>query len=61
MKNEFFRTGYGSGEFVLGTLGQETVTLAGVAVEATIASVYQAYYLGDGVTSGILGLAYPNM
>lgn len=57
----FFSTSYGSGEYVMGTLGKEIIEIAGVEVNATFAAVFRAYYLGDGITSGILGLAYPTM
>lgn len=53
---------YGSGEAVAGYLGYEDVTVAGVTVDhQEIGVVEEAYYLGDGVTSGILGFAYSSL
>ena len=53
---------YGSGELVAGVLGYEDVTVAGVTVDhQEIGLVKEAYFLGDGVTSGILGFAYSSL
>lgn len=58
--NENFNTQYSSGESLIGTFGTETVTVAGITVpNQQIALVKQAAYNGDGVTSGLLGLAFP--
>ncbi|KAI9703050.1 MAG: hypothetical protein M1820_006041 [Bogoriella megaspora] len=55
-----FNIGYGDGEFLTGTLGFENVTIAGITVEhQEVALVDYAYWFGDGVTSGLVGLAYP--
>lgn len=60
--NENFQIAYGDGEAVAGTLGYEDVTVAGITVEhQEIASVDVAYWLGDGVTSGIIGFAYSTL
>ena len=57
--NEHIYVPYGSGEAVAGYLGYEDVTVAGVTVNhQEIGIVEEAYYLGDGVTSGIIGFAY---
>jgi hypothetical protein len=37
------------------------VTLAGIKVNQTVALVNYAAWNGDGTTSGLVGLAYPNM
>jgi len=53
---------YDSGEFITGIIGNEDVTLAGIKVEKqTVGIVQAAGWLGDGVTSGLLGLAYPDL
>lgn len=45
-----------------GILGYETVTLANITVpQQEIALINTAYYNGDGVISGLIGLAYPNL
>ena len=60
--NENFNISYGSGEFVIGTLGYEDVTVAGVSVNhQEMALVTEAYYESDGVSSGILGFAYSSL
>lgn len=52
---------YGDGEYLTGTFGTDNVTLAGLTVSQQIAVVDSAAWNGDGVTSGLLGLAYPAM
>ncbi|KAF2096087.1 acid protease [Rhizodiscina lignyota] len=57
-----FNTMYGDGEILAGSMGYENVTLANVTVpHQIIASVNLASYSGDGVSSGLVGLAYPNL
>lgn len=56
---EFFNITYGDGEFLLGFFGTETVTLAGITVQQTIALANYSGWYGDGTTSGLTGLAYP--
>ena len=60
--NENFYTLFTSnGESLQGTYGTESVTVAGITVpNQQIAIVNTAAYVGDGVTSGVLGLAYPS-
>ena len=59
---ENFNISYGSGETVVGTLGYEDVTVAGITVDhQEIASVDYAFWRGDGVVSGILGFAYSSL
>lgn len=54
--------GTGGGNFVKGTLGYSDVTVGGIHVKKQeVALVNQAYFSGDGVTSGILGLAYSSL
>ena len=58
--NENFNIGYGDGEFLTGILGYEDVTVANITVtHQEVALVNYAYWLGDGSTSGLIGLAYP--
>ena len=58
--NENFNITYGDGEFLTGVLGYEDVTVAGLTVtKQEVALVNLAYWEGDGITSGLIGLAYP--
>ncbi|KAI9646506.1 hypothetical protein NHQ30_004499 [Ciborinia camelliae] len=59
--NEHFNTTYPSGENLKGTFGFVDVTLGGVSANTQIAAVDTAAWLGDGTTSGLLGLAYPSI
>lgn len=56
---EVFNITYGDGEFAGGIMGYEDVTLAGIKVRQEVAIVNYAAWSGDGVTSGLTGLAYP--
>lgn len=56
---ENFNITYGDGEFLTGVVGTEKVTLAGLTVNQTVSVVNYAAWNGDGVTSGLIGLAYP--
>ena len=59
--DENFNITYGDGEFLTGIIGTESVTLAGITVNQTVALVNYAAWEGDGTTSGLIGLAYPAM
>ncbi|KAG0652392.1 putative aspartic-type endopeptidase [Hyphodiscus hymeniophilus] len=59
--NENFNITYGDGEFLTGIVGTEEVTLAGIKVKQEVALVNFAAWEGDGTTSGLIGLAYPNI
>ncbi|KAJ7620402.1 acid protease [Roridomyces roridus] len=51
---------YGDGEYLEGVAAFETVEVAGLTVtHQEIGVVSQAAWMGDGVNSGLLGLAYP--
>lgn len=51
---------YGDGEIVQGPLGPVDVTIAGVRVRnQTVALANTTLWVGNNVTSGVLGLAYP--
>lgn len=53
---------YGSGEFLTGVVGFETMTVGGMTVtKQEFGLVTDAAWSGDGVTTGILGLAYPQL
>ncbi|KAJ7069940.1 acid protease [Mycena amicta] len=56
-----FNITYGSGEFVAGPMGLDTVSVGGVSVRnQVVATPTVAHILGDGQKSGILGLAFPD-
>lgn len=58
--DENFRISYADGETLTGILVYEKVTLANITVyNQTIGVVDTARWNGDGVSSGIIGLAYP--
>ncbi|KAJ7779193.1 aspartic peptidase domain-containing protein [Mycena metata] len=58
--NLSFLETYGNGWSVAGPVGYDTVTVGGMSVEHQLVPVPNAaYYTGDGVNSGILGLAFP--
>lgn len=53
---------YADLEFMTGTMGYETVTVAGITVEhQEVALVNYTYWFGDSVTSGLMGLAYSRL
>lgn len=57
-----FNISYGDGEFLTGTVAFETVTVAGLTVtNQEIGVVTDAAWEGDGVSSGLIGLAYPGL
>ncbi|KAJ7040977.1 aspartic peptidase domain-containing protein [Mycena alexandri] len=57
-----FIGGYGNGWSVTGPMGYDTVTVGGMSVEHQLVPVPNvAYWTGDGVNSGILGLALPTL
>ena len=62
ISNENFNISYADGEFLTGTLGLEQVTLAGITVDnQEVAAVNFAAWEGDGVSSGLIGLAFPSI
>lgn len=57
--NENFNISYGSGLFLTGDLGYTDITIGDITVKhQTVALVNEAYWIGDGITSGLMGLAY---
>jgi Eukaryotic aspartyl protease len=59
--DENFNITYGDGSYLNGILGTEKVTLAGLKLKQTVAVADFAAWEGDGVSSGIIGLAYPDL
>lgn len=58
--DENFNIEYGDGEFLTGVFGYENVTVAGITADKQqVALVNYSYWDGDGVSSGLMGLAYP--
>lgn len=54
-----FNITYGDGEFATGPMGFQDISLAGLAVpRQQVALVNESYWNGDGVASGLLGLAF---
>jgi hypothetical protein len=59
IQNQTFGVKYGTG-IATGVVGYEKVTLAGITIDNQIVGVGQSVTdVGDGLRSGILGLAYP--
>ena len=57
-----FNISYESGEFVTGIVGFDTISVGGLRVaHQEFGLVNKAAWAGDGVNSGILGLAYPGL
>lgn len=56
---ENFNITYGDGEFLTGFFGTENITLAGISVNQTMSVVNFAAWDGDGISSGLVGFAYP--
>lgn len=57
-----FNISYGDNEFLTGTVGFDTVTVGGMTVtKQEIGLVTKAAWEGDGVSSGLMGLAYPGL
>jgi len=58
--DENFNITYGDGEYLNGILGYDTVTFAGIVVtNQEVALANLAAWEGDGVTTGLVGLAFP--
>ena len=53
---------YSVDEFLLGEVGTDTVTVGGLTVtKQEIGLVTNAAWQGDGVNTGLMGLAYPDL
>ncbi|KAK4690285.1 hypothetical protein P7C71_g6469, partial [Lecanoromycetidae sp. Uapishka_2] len=60
--NENFNISYGDNQFLSGIVGTEQVTLAGITVKnQEVAIVERAAWLGDGISSGLIGLAFSSI
>jgi hypothetical protein len=60
--NHNFNISYGDGEFLTGTVGFDTVTVGGLAVtQQEIGVVTKAAWNGDGVNTGLMGLAFASL
>ncbi|KAK6969102.1 acid protease, partial [Favolaschia claudopus] len=60
--NATFFVQYGSGEFLRGPVGFDTVEIAGVSVTQQKFGIPDLnHFLGDEVPEGVLGLAYPGL
>jgi aspergillopepsin I len=59
--DENFNITYADGEFLTGIVGYENITLAEIKVRQEVPLVNYAAWDGDGTTSGLIGLAYPEM
>ena len=59
IEGELFNITYGDGEFLNGIMGTDKVSLGGIEVDQEISLVNYAGWFGDGVTSGLVGLAFP--
>ncbi|EAT80295.2 hypothetical protein SNOG_12482 [Parastagonospora nodorum SN15] len=65
--NADFNVTYAGGEFLNGKLGTENLGIGGISrgqspfvtVKQTIGAVDSGYWNGDGISSGLMGLAYP--
>ncbi|KAK7001699.1 acid protease [Favolaschia claudopus] len=60
--NTTFAVSYGDGEYLSGSAAFETVSVGGLPVtHQEIGLVSSAAWVGDGINSGLLGLAYPQL
>ena len=58
--NENFNITYADGEFLTGIFGYEHVTVAGITVaNQQVAVVDYGAWFGDGISSGLIGFAFP--
>ncbi|MCJ1374978.1 hypothetical protein MMC20_006211 [Loxospora ochrophaea] len=58
--DENFNISYADGEFLTGIVGHEKVTVANITVPSQeVGVVDYAAWFGDGVSSGLMGLAFP--
>ncbi|KIK51004.1 hypothetical protein GYMLUDRAFT_266014 [Collybiopsis luxurians FD-317 M1] len=60
--NTNFNISYGDGEFLTGDMAFDTVTVGGMTVpHQELGLVTNAAWLGDGIDTGLMGLASPNL
>ncbi|KAJ7861701.1 acid protease [Mycena olivaceomarginata] len=61
-QNVSFNQTYGTSEYVAGPIALETVSIGGLEVSRQVVPIPDvAAWTGDGILSGILGLAFPNV
>ncbi|KAJ7861691.1 acid protease [Mycena olivaceomarginata] len=61
-QNVSFNQTYGTSEYVAGPIALETVSIGGLEVSRQVVPIPNvAAWTGDGVLSGVLGLAFPNV
>ncbi|KAJ7798925.1 acid protease [Mycena olivaceomarginata] len=61
-QNVSFNQTYGTSEYVAGPIALETVSIGGLEVSRQVVPIPDvAAWTGDGVLSGVLGLAFPNV
>ncbi|KAF2482402.1 aspartic peptidase domain-containing protein [Neohortaea acidophila] len=59
LPNENMNVSYSDGEFLTGSMGYETFTMGGITVpKQEFGLINYAGWLGDGVSSGLIGFAY---
>jgi hypothetical protein len=56
-----FSVAYSDGEFLSGDLGEENVFIEDMSVRQTIGVVGRGWWIGDGRSSGLMGLAYSGL
>jgi hypothetical protein len=62
INNKNFNITYGNGNHVEGKVGRETISVGGMSVKSQeFGVVIKASYQGDSVSSGVMGLAFPNL
>jgi hypothetical protein len=65
--NHQFSVNYAGGEYLSGVMGTENFGIGGISrgqnpyvtVQQTIGAVTSGYWEGDGISSGLMGMAYP--
>jgi Eukaryotic aspartyl protease len=61
-KDQRFSTKYADGETLQGVIGRDIVSLGGISVSnQTLGIVKTATWKGDGVSSGLVGMAFPSV
>lgn len=61
IKGSSFQVSYTDGEFLNGELGYEELQIGSLIVDQVIRVVEQGWWLGDGISSGLMGLAYSSL
>ncbi|KAH7109266.1 aspartic peptidase domain-containing protein [Dendryphion nanum] len=61
IRTHSFSTQYTDGEFLSGEMGSEDVGIGGIFLRQTIGVVARGWWIGDGISSGLIGLAFPSL